>query len=84
TLLVQQFYTRKELPAGQASEPDFFLSQDNAAFHNSWYAALHCINSNVAQRTSSYGMLRFLGPGRNQVRMLVRLVDPVWGKTDVP
>lgn len=23
TLLEQQFYTRKELPAGQASEPDF-------------------------------------------------------------
>ena len=41
-LLEQQFYTRKELPAGQASEPDFFLLQDNAAFHNSWYAALHC------------------------------------------
>ncbi len=39
-LLEQQFYTRKGLPAGQASEPDFFLPQDNAAFHNSWYAEL--------------------------------------------
>ena len=31
------------------------------------------INSNVAQRTSYYGMLRCLGAGKNQVRMLVRL-----------
>ena len=29
------------------------------------------INSNVAQRTSYYGMLRCLGAGKNQVRMLV-------------
>jgi len=31
------------------------------------------INSNVVQRTSYYGMLRCLGAGKNQVRMLVRL-----------
>ena len=31
------------------------------------------INSNVAQRTSYYGMLRCLGAGKNQVRTLVRL-----------
>ena len=33
-LLELQFYTRKGLPAGQASEPDFFLPQDNAATGN--------------------------------------------------
>ncbi len=39
------------------------------------------INSNVAQRTSYYGMLRCLGAGKNQVRMLVRLEALFWCKT---
>ena len=42
------------------------------------------INSNVAQRTSYYGMLRCLGAGKNQVRMLVRLEALFWCKTAVP
>jgi ABC-type antimicrobial peptide transport system permease subunit len=41
------------------------------------------INSNVAQRTSYYGMLRCLGAGKNQVRMLVRLEALFWCKTAV-
>ena len=42
------------------------------------------INSNVAQRTSYYGMLRCLGAGKNQVRTLVRLEALFWCKTAVP
>ena len=38
------------------------------------------INSNVAQRTNYYGMLRCLGAGKNQVRMLVRLEALFWCK----
>lgn len=42
------------------------------------------INSNVAQRTNYYGMLRCLGAGKNQVRTLVRLEALFWCKTAVP
>lgn len=42
------------------------------------------INSNVAQRTSYYGMLRCLGAGKNQIRMLVRLEALSWCRTAVP
>ena len=42
------------------------------------------INSNVAQRTIYYGMLRCLGAGKNQVRTLVRQEALSWCKIAVP
>lgn len=42
------------------------------------------INSNVAQRTGFYGMLRCLGAGKGQIMKLVRLEALSWCKTAIP
>ncbi|MCM1135734.1 MAG: ABC transporter permease [Clostridium sp.] len=43
-----------------------------------------CINSNVAQKTKFFGMLRCLGASKRQVVHLVRLEALNWCKTAVP
>lgn len=43
-----------------------------------------CMNSNVAQRTGFYGMLRCVGASRRQIMRFVRLEALNWCKTAVP
>lgn len=43
-----------------------------------------CMNSNVAQRTSFFGMLRCIGASRQQIMRFVRLEALNWCKTAVP
>ncbi len=43
-----------------------------------------CINSNVAQRTKFFGMLRCIGASREQIMRIVRMEALNWCKTAIP
>ena len=43
-----------------------------------------CMNSNVAQRTSFFGMMRCIGASRQQIMRFVRLEALNWCKTAIP
>ncbi len=43
-----------------------------------------CINSNVAQRTKFFGMLRCIGASRQQIMRIVRMEALNWCKTSIP